>query len=108
MSERTESADVVIVDAHATTAGTLSAQALAPFETRRRPTVESVIAQQRRAAANVAFWLRYGQYIPPVLVTAPIGLFGWLVPRSRWVREFVESFALGDRSVSVARDHFED
>ena len=98
----------VLVDALATTDSPLTRGALDAFEARRRPTVESVISQQRRAADNVAFWLRYGRYIPPLLVTTPLALFGWLVPRSRWVRRLVESFALGDQSVSVARSHFED
>lgn len=102
---------VVAHDVLCTSLGTesdiVSAASLSPFEDRRRPQVESVIGMQRRGAANVAFWLRYGRYIPPVLVTAPTRAFGWLVPRSRWVRRLVESFALGDPSVSVAREHFE-
>lgn len=88
--------------------GPLPDAAIGSFEDRRRPTVESVIALQRRAADNLAFWLQYGQYVPPVLVRGSMTVFGWLVPRSRWVRGLVESFALGDQSVTVARDHFED
>ncbi len=88
--------------------GPIPAIDLDEFETRRRPTVESVIGLQRRAADNLSFWLRYGRYVPPALVRGSMSVFGWLVPRSRWVRGLVESFALGDQSVTVARAHFED
>jgi 2-polyprenyl-6-methoxyphenol hydroxylase-like FAD-dependent oxidoreductase len=86
----------------------LSGARLHGFESRRRPTVERVVTLQRRAADNFAFWLEYGQYVPPWLVRGSATAFGWVVPRSRWIRGLVESFALGDRSVSVARSHFVD
>ena len=98
----------VLVDTLQTREGVLPARSLRAFETRRRPTVERVIGLQRRAADNLAFWLDYGQYVPPALVRVTTTVFGWLVPRSQRVRRMVESFALGDRSVSVARSHFED
>ena len=84
----------------------LSGARLREFETRRRPTVERVIALQRRAADNLALWLAYGRYVPPWLVRGLTGAFGWALPHSRLVRGLVESFALGDRSVSVVRPHF--
>jgi len=86
----------------------LSGPRLREFETRRRPTVERVVALQRRAADNFAFWLEYGQYVPPWLVRGTAKSFGWATPRSRRIQGLVESFALGDRSVSVARSHFVD
>ena len=86
----------------------LSGPRLREFEIRRRPTVERVVALQRRAADNFAFWLEYGQYVPPWLVRGMAKSFGWVAPRSRLIQGLVESFALGDRSVSVARSHFVD
>jgi 2-polyprenyl-6-methoxyphenol hydroxylase-like FAD-dependent oxidoreductase len=86
----------------------LSSGRLSEFETRRRPTVERVIALQRRAADNFAFWLDYGQCVPPWLVRSMARSFGWATPRSRLIQGLVESFALGDRSVSVVRSHFVD
>jgi 2-polyprenyl-6-methoxyphenol hydroxylase-like FAD-dependent oxidoreductase len=84
----------------------LSGHRLREFEGRRRPTVERVIGLQRRAAANLAFWLDYGRDVPTWLVRGSARAFGWAVPRSRFVRGLVESFALGDRSVTVTRSHF--
>ncbi|EMA44786.1 FAD-dependent monooxygenase [Halococcus saccharolyticus] len=98
----------LLVDELAKTGGVLSAEALRAFETRRRPSVERVTSLQRRAAANLAFWLNYGRYVPPWLVRASTAAFGWTVPRSKRIRGLVESFALGDRSISVARTHFTD
>ena len=98
----------ILVEELANTTGVLSAEALRAVETRRRPSVERVISLQRRAAENLAFWLNYGQYIPPWLVRVSTAAFGWTVPRSKRIRGLVESFALGDRSVSVARTHFTD
>ena len=92
----------------ANTTGVLSSEALRAVETRRRPSVERVISLQRRAAENLAFWLNYGQYIPPWLVRVSTEAFGWTVPRSKRIRGSIESFALGDRSVSVTRTHFID
>jgi len=88
--------------------GPLSAETLGTFERRRRPTVERVVSLQRRAAAALARWLDYGQYLPAPLVRGSVATLGWLVPRARPVRAGLESFALGDRSVSVARSHFAD
>lgn len=79
---------------------------LREFEMRRRPTVERVITLQRRAAANLAFWLDYGQYAPEWPVRGAAKSFGWLAPHVGLIRRLVESFALGDRSVSVVRSHF--
>jgi hypothetical protein len=59
-------------------------------------------------ADNFAFWLDYGQYVPPWLVRGMATSFGWVTPRSGLIRGLVESFALGDRSVSVVRSHFVD
>lgn len=86
----------------------LSGGRLSEFEIRRRSTVERVVALQRRAADNFAFWLEYGQYVPPWLVRDLAKSFGWATPRSRRIQGLVESFALGDRSVSVVRSHFLD
>lgn len=97
-----------LVDELANTTGVLSSEDLRAVETRRRPSVERVISLQRRAAANVAFWLNYGQYIPPWLVRMSTKAFGWTVPRSKRIRGSIESFALGDRSISVAQTHFVD
>ncbi|WP_158057905.1 FAD-dependent monooxygenase [Halorussus halophilus] len=88
--------------------GILSGDRLREFEVRRRPTVERVIALQRRAAQNLRFWLDYGRYVPAWLVRGSASAFGWLAPHSRRLRGFVESFALGDESVSVARSRFVD
>jgi 2-polyprenyl-6-methoxyphenol hydroxylase-like FAD-dependent oxidoreductase len=98
----------LLVELLGTTESSLSGASLRAFENRRRPTVERVISLQRRTARNLAFWLDYGEYIPASLVRGATTAFGWLVPRSPWVRGLVESFALGDQSVSVARSHFED
>lgn len=105
--------DAVVAHDHlvrelANTAGVLSVEALRPIERQRRPSVERVISLQRRAAANLAFWLDYGQYVPPWLVRGSTAAVGRIVPRSRRLRGAVESLALGDRSVSVARTHFVD
>jgi len=86
----------------------LSGARLSEFESRRRPTVERVVTLQRRAADNFAFWLEYGRYVPPWLVRGSATAFGWATPHSRRIQGLVESFALGDRSVSVARSHFAD
>lgn len=86
----------------------LSGQRLREFETRRRPTVERVIALQRRAAQNLRFWLDYGRYVPAWFVRGSASAFGRLAPHSRRLRGLVESFALGDESVSVARSQFVD
>jgi 2-polyprenyl-6-methoxyphenol hydroxylase-like FAD-dependent oxidoreductase len=88
--------------------GVLPDGALRAFETRRRPTVRSVVSLQRRAAAAIARWLDYGRYVPPRLVREAASAFDWAAPRSRRLRGVIESFALGDRSVSVARSHFTD
>ncbi|WP_436926627.1 FAD-dependent monooxygenase [Halosimplex amylolyticum] len=98
----------VLVRALSDGAEPIPRERLDAFERRRRPTVEHVVALQRRAARNLAFWLDYGQYLPGWLVRGSASAFGWAVPRSRLIRGLVESFALGDRSVSVARSHFED
>ncbi|WP_277554558.1 FAD-dependent monooxygenase [Halobaculum limi] len=88
--------------------GPLPRSCLRAYEARRRPTVERVIGLQRRAADNLAFWLEYGRYVPPPLVRGATALAGAVVPRSGLLRRAVESFALGDRSVSVAREQFVD
>jgi 2-polyprenyl-6-methoxyphenol hydroxylase-like FAD-dependent oxidoreductase len=103
--------DAVVAHDHlvttlANTTGVLSTDALRPIERRRRPHVKHIIAMQRRAAANLAFWLDYGQFIPQWLVQVAIAAFGWAVPRSKRIRGVVQSFALGDQSVAVARRHF--
>ncbi|RBI64254.1 FAD-dependent oxidoreductase [halophilic archaeon] len=98
----------VLADALTNTEGTLSDETLRDFERRRRPTVERVISLQRRAADNLRFWLDYGRYVPAWLVRGSAAAFDWLAPQSRLIRGTVESFALGDRSVSVARSHFTD
>ncbi|WP_435179647.1 FAD-dependent monooxygenase [Halorussus sp. AFM4] len=98
----------LITDALADGEGPLSAETLGAFEARRRPTVEEVIALQRRAARGLALWLDYGRYVPPWLVRGSATVLGRSLPRSRLVRGSVESFALGDRSVSVARSRFAD
>ena len=95
-----------LADAEKNGEGVLSAETLREFETRRRPHVEDVVSLQRRAAANLRFWLDYGRYLPPWLVRGSTTAFGRLVPRSRRLRGAVESFALGDPSVSVARSRF--
>ncbi|WP_276271202.1 FAD-dependent monooxygenase [Haloarcula litorea] len=88
--------------------GVLSASSLAPFENRRRATVERVIALQRRTARGLAAWLDYGHYVPSWVLSGAGAAVGLLAPRSGLVAGAVESFALGDRSVSVARRHFVD
>ncbi|WP_433624311.1 FAD-dependent monooxygenase [Halomicrococcus sp. NG-SE-24] len=98
----------VLVDALTNTEGTLSDETLRDFERRRRPTIERVISLQRRAADNLRFWLDYGRYVPAWLVRGSAAAFDWLAPHSRLIRGAVESFALGDQSVSVARSHFTD
>ncbi|MBX0323021.1 FAD-dependent monooxygenase [Halomicroarcula sp. F13] len=96
----------LLVDALTDTDDILDTEILCELETRRRTHVEQVISLQRRAASNLAFWLDYGGYVPPRLVRGVTKMAGWIVPRSRWVRRLIETFALGDRSVSVARAHF--
>jgi len=86
--------------------GVVPAEPLSKFETRRRPTVERVISLQRRAAQNLAFWITYGRYIPELLVRGPATAFSWLISRLPPIRKSIESFALGDRSVSVTQSHF--
>nr|WP_240147474.1 FAD-dependent monooxygenase [Halorussus sp. JP-T4] len=98
----------LLVSALADDGETLPDEALRGFEARRRPTVESVVSLQRRAAHGLAFWLDHGRRVPPWLVRGSATVLDRLVPRSRRVRESVETFALGDRSVSVARSQFED
>ncbi|WP_435063360.1 FAD-dependent monooxygenase [Halobaculum sp. EA56] len=97
-----------LVRALAPSAGVVPRSRLRAFEARRRPTVERVVGRQRRAAANVAFWLDYGRRIPPTVVRAAAALLGRTVARSRLARRPIEPFALGDRSVTVARSHFSD
>jgi 2-polyprenyl-6-methoxyphenol hydroxylase-like FAD-dependent oxidoreductase len=96
----------ILVEALTETDGILDNETLSEFETRRRTHVEQVISLQRRAASNLAFWLDYGGSLPPGLVRGATKIAGWIVPRSRRIRELVDTFALGDRSVSVARSHF--
>jgi len=86
----------------------LSAATLTRFERRRRPTVERVVALQRRAARGLAAWLDYGEYVPPWLVRGLATVAGRALPHSRRGRRAIESFALGDRSVSVTRAGFVD
>ncbi|MFC7070011.1 FAD-dependent monooxygenase [Halobaculum lipolyticum] len=88
--------------------GPLPAAVLRPFERARRPTVERVIALQRRAGRGMAAWLRYGRYVPPPAVRAAATAFGRVAAHSRRARRPIEAFALGDRSVTVARDRFLD
>lgn len=95
-----------LVDALAGTGAVLADETLRDFEVRRRPAIERVISLQRRAADNFAFWLNYGRYVPTRFVRGSAMAFGWMVPRSRLLQKQVESFALGDQSVSVARSHF--
>lgn len=92
----------------ADTDAVLAREILREFETRRRTHVEQVISLQRRAAANLAVWLDYGGYVPPGLVRGMAKTARWVVPRSRLVRSLIETFALGDQSVSVTRSHFTD
>ncbi|WP_225935296.1 FAD-dependent monooxygenase [Halobaculum magnesiiphilum] len=94
-----------LVRALAYSEGTVPRSRLRAFELRRRPTVERVIALQRRAAANFAFWIDHGGRVPPSLVRAA-AVVGRGVARTRLARRAVEPFALGDRSVTVARSHF--
>jgi 2-polyprenyl-6-methoxyphenol hydroxylase-like FAD-dependent oxidoreductase len=86
----------------------LSRARLRGFETRRRPPVERVVSLQRRAADVLAFWLDYGRYVPPWLARGPAAALGRAAPHSGALGDRVESFALGDRSVSVARSRFVD
>ncbi|WP_122089190.1 FAD-dependent monooxygenase [Halalkalicoccus subterraneus] len=101
---------VVIHDVLATalrdSTGVVPEETLAEFETRRRPTVERVISLQRRGAQNLAFWITYGQYVPELLVRGSASIFSWLVPQLPPIRKSIESFALGDRSISVTQSHF--
>lgn len=85
--------------------GVLPAGALRAFERRRRPTVERVIDSQRRGGRTLALWLAYGRYVPDSLLRG-LGTVIERVPRSWLAGEAVESFALGDRSVTVARRRF--
>lgn len=96
----------VLVRALVDNDGILSGRTLREFDTRRRPTVERVISLQRRAASNLALWLDYGQYVPEWLVRVSVKGLGWMAPQVGLIRRFVESFALGDRSVSVVWSHF--
>lgn len=96
----------VLVNALPGSSGIVSNQVLSTFETRRRPPVKRVISLQRRAADNFAFWLKYGNYVPPWLVKGSVTLFGWVAPRSRFAQRLVEAFALGDQTVAVDRSHF--
>lgn len=98
----------LLVDSLEAVDGVPSGDRLRRFETRRRPTVERVIGLQRRAADAIAVWLDYGRYVPRWLVRGAGAAVGRLAPRVRPVRRTVETFALGDRSVSVARSHFVD
>lgn len=98
----------VLVRALSESSGNLSGQVLDEFETRRRPSVERVISLQRRAADNFAFWLTYGEYVPTWLVRGSATVFKRVVPHSRIIQRLVESFALGDQTVSVGRSHFTD
>lgn len=50
----------------------------------------------------------YDRYVPGWFVRGLATAFGRVAPHSRWIRGSVESFALGDRSVSVARSRFTD
>ncbi|WP_121743521.1 FAD-dependent monooxygenase [Natronorubrum halophilum] len=78
------------------------------FGARRRPHVEQIISRQRRGAANLAYWLDYGGYVPPRLARGMAKTAPLIVPHSKSVRSTIETFALGDRSVSVDRSHFTD
>lgn len=98
----------VLVRGLQTTTGPLPSRALSAFEDRRRPVVASIIAQQRRAAAAIAWWLDNGHFLPPWLVRGTVSLFGHAVARSRRVRGLIASFSLGDQSVAVAREHFQE
>jgi 2-polyprenyl-6-methoxyphenol hydroxylase-like FAD-dependent oxidoreductase len=86
----------------------LADETLGELERRRRGHVERVVSLQRRTADNFGFWLDYGSSVPPWLVRGLTTTTGWIIPRSRWVRSRIESFALGDRSVSVDRSLFTD
>jgi len=97
-----------LVGALASESGSVSGERLREIETRRRPTVERVVALQRRAGRAIGFWLDYGEHVPPWLVRASVVTIGQRLPRWGPVRGSVESFALGDRSVSVARSRFVD
>ncbi len=98
----------LLVPALADADGVLAGERLRELEVRRRAHVERVISLQRRAAANLAFWLDYGSDVPPVLVRGAAKTARWILPRSKALQRRVEAFALGDRSVSVARSHFVD
>lgn len=87
--------------------GVLPAGTLGAFERRRRPTVERVIDRQRRGGRALALWLTWGRYVPDALLRV-VGALIERVPRSWLAGRTVESFALGDRSVTVARRHFVD
>lgn len=88
--------------------GVLPAETLGAFERRRRPHVERVIGRQRRAATTLSFWLDYGRFVPLSLVRAATRTAGRVAARSRLARRPIETFALGDRSVSVERTHVRD
>lgn len=88
--------------------GVLPAATLGAFERRRRPAVERVVERQRRAARMLAVWLDYGRFVPLPLVRWATRAAGRVAARSRLARRPVETFALGDRSVSVERSHFRD
>lgn len=81
---------------------------LREFESRRRPTVERVVSLQRRGADAIAGWLEYGRHVPSWAGRGVAKAADRAIPRSRRFRRAVESFALGDRSVSVTRSAFVD
>jgi 2-polyprenyl-6-methoxyphenol hydroxylase-like FAD-dependent oxidoreductase len=89
-------------------AGVLPAGTLRAFERRRRPVVERVIGLQRRGARLLALWLACGRYLPPVLLRGVGSGLGLVAARPWLARGPVTAFALGDRSVSVARSRFID
>lgn len=96
----------ILIRALSESTGNLSRQALHEFEARRRPNVERVISLQRRAADNFAFWLAYGTYVPTWLVRGSATVFKRVIPHSRIIQRLVESFALGDQTVSINQSHF--
>ena len=98
----------ILVRALMTGGGVLPRRTLHEFETRRRPTVERIISLQRRAANNLARWLDYGQYVPAWLVRGAANGINSIASHTRLGRGVAESFALGDRSVSVVQSHFVD
>lgn len=86
----------------------LESKVLHEFEARRRAHVKQIISLQRRTAANLAYWLDYGGYLPPRLVRGMAKTARLIIPHSKSVRSMIETFALGDRPVSVDRSHFTD